>query len=340
LKDYLPEVRPNALLGVPRVWEKVEAALKGIIEESSGLKKKLLNWGLRVELAAFDHEQTTGSKENSFSRRLANKLVIDKIKGKLGMDDIIYAFIGAAPSNLDNLRFFASLGIRINEAYGMTETTGILCTTSPENQAFGTVGKPLDGVEVRIADDGEIIARGPALSKGYMHDLKASDELWEGGWLHTGDIGVIDSNGNLKITDRKKDMIVTAGGKNVAPQPLEALLKRIDGISQAVVVGDQKPYLIALLTLDPLSIEKLASDLGIMETEPTKIVLEEPMVKYVSDEIAKVNKQVARFENIRRFKLLPIDFSVESGELTPTMKMKRKVVNERYATEIEDVYSA
>ncbi len=339
MKDYLPLVQPNVLLGVPRVWEKVESALKGIIEGSTGFKKKLLKWGLRTELAAFDKEQETGKPFSSFARNLANKLVIGKIKDKLGMNQIIHAFIGAAPSNLDNLRFFASLGIQINEVYGMTETTGILATTSPSNRKFGTVGKPLEGVEIKIASDGEILARGPALTKGYMHMTAETAQLWEGGWLHTGDIGLFDADGNLKITDRKKDLIITAGAKNVAPQPLEAMLKRIDGVSQAVVVGDKKPYLIALLTIDPLAIDALNEKLGLSARNSNELNTSIIFQEYIANELDLVNAKTAKFENIGRFKVLEKDFTVENGELTPTMKMKRKVVNEMYKKEIEGVYA-
>ncbi len=338
LKEYLPEVMPHELLGVPRVWEKVEAGLKAVIEGSSFFKKNLLQWALATELKAFDREQATGHQVDSFARRMAHKLVINKIKQKLGMSEVILAFIGAAPSNIDNLRFFASLGIRINEVYGMTETTGILTGTHPSDLAFGTVGKPLDGVEVKIADDGEIIARGPNLTKGYMHDEAATRELWEDGWLHTGDIGEFDKNGNLKITDRKKDLIVTAGGKNVAPQPIEAKLKRIDGISQAVVCGDQKPYLVALLTLDALSIDNVAAQLDIDANTAEKLAANPAFIQHVTDEIEKVNETVARFEKVGRFKVLSTDFTIEADELTPTMKLKRKVVNNKYAAEIEEIY--
>ncbi len=339
LKDYLPEVRPNAMLGVPRVWEKFETALKGIINSSTGIKKMLLSWGLKVELAAFDKEQETGKSVTSLKRSLANKLVVNKIKEKLGMDKVQHAFIGAAPSDLGNLRFFASLGIRINEVYGMTETTGIICTTSPQNLAFGTVGKPMDGVELKIAEDGEILARGPAFTKGYLHNKEASEELWEGGWLHTGDVGEIDGNGNLKITDRKKDLIITAGAKNVAPQPLEAMLKRINGISQAVVVGDKRPYLIALLTIDAMVMEGLSKELGITFTNMQELSTNERFENYISEAVSKVNDRIAKFEKIGRFKILEEDFTVEDGQLTPTMKMKRKVVNGMYKKEIDDVYN-
>ncbi|MCF8460388.1 MAG: long-chain fatty acid--CoA ligase [Flavobacteriales bacterium] len=340
MKDYLPLVRPNVLLGVPRVWEKVESALKGIIEGSTGFKKMLLKWGLKTELAAFDEEQLTGKPVTSLSRKLANRLVVSKIKSKLGMDQILLAFIGAAPSNLDNLRFFTSLGIQINEVYGMTETTGIIATTSPSNRKFGTVGKPLEGVELKIAADGEILARGPALTKGYMHMPEATAELWEGGWLHTGDVGEFDADGNLKIIDRKKDLIITAGAKNVAPQPIEAMLKRIDGISQAVLIGDKKPYLIALVTADSLAVESMNLKLGTRAKNVAELAFSEVFQKYVSAQIEAVNAKVAKFERIGRFKVLVRDFAVETGELTPTMKMKRKVVNEMYAKEIEEVYAS
>jgi long-subunit acyl-CoA synthetase (AMP-forming) len=339
MKDYLPLVQPNVMLGVPRVWEKVESALKGIIEGGSGFEKKLLKWGLQTELAAFDKGQKTGKSVSSFSRKLANKLVVSKIKDKLGMNQILHAFIGAAPSNLDNLRFFASLGIQINEVYGMTETTGIIATTSPSNRKFGTVGKAIEGVEIKIAADGEILAKGPALTKGYMHMPEETAELWEGGWLHTGDIGLFDEDGNLKITDRKKDLIITAGAKNVAPQPIEALLKRINGVSQAVVVGDKKPYLIALLTIDPLALDALNGKLGLSATNPAELNSSKTFQDYITAEVDIVNKRIAKFEKIGRFNVLDNDFTVENGELTPTMKMKRKVVNEMYAKRIKGVYA-
>jgi long-subunit acyl-CoA synthetase (AMP-forming) len=221
----------------------------------------------------------------------------------------------------------------------MTETTGIIATTSPSNRKFGTVGKAIEGVEIKIAADGEILAKGPALTKGYMNMPEETAELWEGGWLHTGDIGVFDEDGNLKITDRKKDIIITAGAKNVAPQPIEALLKRIDGVSQAVVVGDKKPYLIALLTIDPLAIDALNEKLGLFAKNPAELNSSKTFQDYISAEVDDVNKKIAKFEKIGRFNVLDNDFSVETGELTPTMKMKRKVVNEMYANEIEVVYA-
>lgn len=340
MKDYLPYVRPNVMLGVPRVWEKFETALTGIMGQATGFKKKLLHWALATELAAFDEELETGKPVSSISRKLANKLVIQKIKEKMGMDQVVYAFTGAAPCGKATLRFFASLGIRICEVYGMTETTAILSTTAPDNLVFGTVGKPISAVELKIADDGEILARGDGLSKGYLHNPEATEELWQGGWLHTGDVGEFDENGNLRITDRKKDLIITAGAKNVAPQPIEAHLKRIDGISQAVVVGDKRPYLVALLTIDSMGIENVAQRLGIEYTGMEALSGDQAYVSFVQQQVELINGKLARYETIKRFRILPEDFSVEAGDLTPSMKVKRKVVNERYNDLIEEIYDA
>ena len=324
MPKYLPEVRPNVLFGVPRVWEKVQAVLEGKFEQAPPLKRKLIYWALGVERRAFEAELGTGQPQGGPSRWIARKLVVDKVRAQLGLDGVLHTLTGAAPSNSDTLRFFTGLGFHVHEVYGLSETTGILTATKPGERAMGTVGKPLQGVEIAIAGDGEILARGACLSRGYLHDPDATAELIHSDWLHTGDTGAWDERGNLRIVGRIKDIIVTAGAKNVAPLPIEAKLKAIQGISQAVVVGDRRPYLVALLTLDPEHAGASVDDGAFRDR--------------VQASVEAMNADLASYESIKRFELLGREFSIEGGELTPTMKIKRQVVYEKYADVVESIY--
>jgi 1-acyl-sn-glycerol-3-phosphate acyltransferase len=339
LPRVLPDVRPNTLFGVPRIWEKVEATLESKFDAEPPLKRKLVRWALDVEARAFETKARSGEEPVTVSRWLANRLVIDRIKKKMGLDEIQYTLTGAAPISVKTLRFFASLGFRVQEVYGLSETAGILTATLPGDVAIGTVGKPMKGVEIQIAEDGEILARGPGLSRGYLHDPESTEELWEGGWMHTGDIGEFDESGNLRITDRKKDLIITAQAKNIAPQPIEAKLKRIPGISQSVVVGDMRKYLIALLTIDEVHAPAIASSLGIESRDLAKIARDDAFVEHVGNHVEKINETLARYETIKRFEILPRDFTIEDGEMTPTMKVKRRVVVKKHADLIDRIYA-
>jgi long-chain acyl-CoA synthetase len=339
LRDYLPEVRPTIFLGVPRVWEKLESALRARLAEASGLKRRLAAWALATELRCFRHEVETGRPADPLARRLANRLVISKVKEKLGLDRVRLAGTGAAPISVRTLEFFASLGVRICEGYGMSETSALLTTVLPDRPRFGTVGRPFPGIEIKIAEDGEILARGPNLTRGYLYDEAKTEELWAGGWLHTGDIGQIDEEGNLRITDRKKDLFKTSGGKYVAPQAIEALLKRIPGVSQAVAIGDGRKYITALLTIDAEAAPKVAAELGIAPADPAALANDERFRAHIERAVAAVNEGLARYEQVKRFALLPHDFSVAGGEMTPTLKIKRKVVTRKYAAEIEALYA-
>ncbi len=339
LAKLLPEVRPNSLFGVPRIWEKVEAALQAKFDATSGPKRWLLDWARGVETRAFEHRARTGRYPRTLARRLAHRFVLDGIKAKLGLDRVIYTLSGAAPIGLATLRFFGSLGFRIHEVYGLSETCGLLTATVPGEPASGTVGKPVAGVQVRIADDGEILCRGPASSRGYMHDEDATRELWQDGWMATGDIGAFDQDGNLRITDRKKDLIITAQAKNIAPQPIEAELKRIPGVSQAVVIGDRRKYLVALLTVDEDDWARRAKTLCVQARGPADLAGSATFVGWVQRHVDAMNESLARYETIKRFEVLPVDFSIEGGELTPTMKVKRRVVSQKYQAEIEGIYA-
>lgn len=341
VKDALLEARPTLFVGVPRVWEKFEAALRAKFAEATGVKAKLAGWARGTELSSFEAQVAKDRDVDSFSRRLANKLVMSKVKTALGLDNLVIAASGAAPISRSTLDFFASLGIPIHEGYGMTETTGLI-TASPYNRPrFGSVGKVLPGVEMKIAEDGEIIARGENMTKGYFKMPEQTADLFDAeGWLHTGDLGRVDQDGFLWITGRKKDLLITAGGKNVAPSEMEGYLVAIPGVGQVVVVGDRKPYLTALFALDPESLPQLCRAAGIASAPIAEVTKNAAVRAYIEKQIEELcNKRVARYQSVKKFELLPAPFSVETGEMTPSLKVKRNFVNEKYADLIATMYA-
>ncbi len=341
IKDYLTDVRPTVFLGVPRVWEKFQGVLEGRFAEATGLKAWLANWARRTELACFKEEVATGRPCNTFWRGIANKLVISKVKDALGLDNLALAVTGAAPISIGTLEFFASLGIVIYEVYGQSETTGIVTSGRQGRPRFGTVGKAFDNVELKIAKDGEILAKGPVCTLGYLHQEAETAELFDDdGWLCTGDLGSLDNEGYLRITGRKKDILVTAGGKNVAPAEMEAHINQIQGVGQVVVVGDRQPYLTALVTLDPEALEVLCDNAGVEAGELAKVANNDKVQAYLMEQVeAGCNAKVARYQTIKKIKVLDVEFTVEGGEMTPTMKAKRNVVVEKYADEIDALYA-
>lgn len=342
IKDYLVEVQPSFFVGVPRVWEKFQAVLEGKLREQTGIKAKLTQWALRTELAAFKQDVATGTKTEGLSRKLANKLVISKVKTALGLDKLQIAGTGAAPISLNTLEFFASLGIIIYEGYGMSETTGLATLGTAGKPTFGSVGTAIEGVTIKIADDDEILLKGRNMTRGYLHDPdKTAELLDEDGWLHTGDLGSLDSSGLLRITGRKKDLLITAGGKNVAPAEMKGYIQSIEGIAQAVVVGDRKPYLSALLTLDPEALEALGDAAGARQGHSLEALATDGAVHahLMSAIEARCNAKVARYQTIKKIHVLPVEFTVEGGEVTPTMKVKRNVVNDKYAEQIASLYA-
>jgi long-chain acyl-CoA synthetase len=323
--EALQRTRPTILPAVPRVYEKIHANAVGEIERAGGAKRAIGRWALRV-----------GSRTSALRRRgrplppalraqlgLADRLVFSKVRERLG-GRLRLGVSGAAPLGIDVLEFFHSLNMLVIEGYGLTETASSLSVNDPDDYRFGTVGRAVDGCEIRIADDGEILVRSDTIFAGYYKDADATAAAFtEDGFFRTGDIGELDENGWLKITDRKKDLIITAGGKNIAPQNLENALKSSRFVSQALVVGDRRPYVAALVTLDPTEVEGAGRD-------PQELVQE------VVDD---VNRDRVRVEQIKRFAILPRDFSQEEGELTPTLKLKRRVVEEHFADEIDRLYS-
>lgn len=340
LADYLKEVRPTLFFGVPRVWERFEAGIKGQLDQAEGAKAKIAKWAQGVALKAVT-EQNAGRELGGVLNAqytLANKLVLSKIHEAIGLDRARSMVSGAAPIPASSLEFLASVGLPILELYGQSEDTGPTSTNLPAANKIGTVGRAVNGVEVKIAEDGEILVRGKNVFAGYYKNQAATDETLIDGWLHSGDLGQIDDEGYLSIIGRKKDIIITSGGKNIAPQNIEEALSGIDLVGTAVVIGEQQRFLIALLTLEPEAAERYASEHGLDRAT----LHEDASVRaHLEDAISKqVNPLMARVEHVRNFVVLPHDFSTETGELTPTFKVKRNVVNEMYAGQIAAAYEA
>lgn len=340
LKDYLVKVHPTYFLGVPRVWEKLQAALQAQLGQATGVKKSLAEWALSTERSAVERQLTTGRPVNGVRRKLARKLVVDKIRAALGMTEVELAVSGAAPLSVDTAAFFQGLGIIIHEGYGMTETTGI-ATLSPFGAAkLGTVGKPILGVEIKISEEGELLLRGANMIKAYHRLPDKTAELWDGDWMRTGDLAAIDEQGYVSITGRSKDLIITAGGKNVGPVEIEVLLTKIPGIGQAVAIGDRKPYLCALLVIDPENVNGLLQAAGVEESLTAEQAATDRRIDaFLKAQVeSECNAHLARYQQIKYFTVLAQALTVESGELTPTMKLKRHVVTKNYADQIERMY--
>ncbi|MBW2255118.1 MAG: long-chain fatty acid--CoA ligase [Deltaproteobacteria bacterium] len=340
IKDYLTEVRPTVFLGVPRVWEKFQGVLESRFAEATGIKAMLANWARNTEFRSFQRELESGKPHMPLGRKVAQRLVISKVKDALGLDKLELAVTGAAPISEGTLEFFASLGIIIYNVYGQSETTGIMTSPRYGQPRFASVGRAFDCVEVKIAEDGEILVKGPICTKGYLHQPEETAALFdEEGWLLTGDLGQMDAEGYLRITGRKKEIIVTAGGKNIAPAEMEAHINQISGVAQVVVVGDKKPYLTALITLDPEALDVLCADAGAQVGSLAEVAQDEQIHAYLMDKVETgCNAKVARYQTIKKIKVLPSEFSVDGGELTPTMKCKRNVVLDKYGEDIEALY--
>jgi long-subunit acyl-CoA synthetase (AMP-forming) len=338
LGETLQEVRPTIFLGVPRVWEKIQAKMVAAGASAPPIRKKIVAWARKVGLAAGYAEQR--GEARPLVLPIAKKLVFDKVRERLGLDRARICVTSAAPISRDTLEFFLGLGIPILEVYGMSECTGPATYSPPDNYRTGKCGIALPGTELKIAEDGEVCMRGPHVFKGYLKDPEATKNTIDAdGWLHSGDIGTLDKDGFLQITDRKKDLLITAGGENIAPQVLEGHLKSIPVIAQAVVVGDRKKYLGALVTLDPERVAAEAAAAG----SPARTVAEAAncavFKRHLQKQIDEVNSRLARVQTIKKFVIVPHELSIDGGELTPTMKVKRKVVNEKYRAEIESMYA-
>jgi long-chain acyl-CoA synthetase len=339
--EALPQVRPTLLPSVPRVYEKVHSAVLAKFDEATGLKRRLIDWALPIgrEVSRLEAEGRDVPAGVRARHRLADRLVFSKVREPLG-GRLRMPGSGGAPLSKEIIEFFDAVGIRITEGYGLTECTTACSTNRPDSYRFGSVGQPLPGFEVRIAEDGEIQLRSETVFQGYYKDPEATAAvLDEDGWLSTGDIGHLDEDGFLFITDRKKDILVTAGGKNVAPQNIENELKNSRYVSQALVVGDARPFVSALVTLDAAEIGRWAAEQGI-EGEAAALARDGRVRELVQGIVDEVNRDRSRFEQIKRFAILPRDFTMEEGEITPTLKLRRRAVQEHFADEIETLYAA
>ena len=337
LAEYLKESRPTTFFGVPRVWERFEAAIKSQLAEATGAKASIAAWaqGVGSEWTEVANSGATPSGALKAKYAVADKLLFSKIRAAVGFDRARLLVSGAAPIPASSLEFFGSLGLIITELYGQSEDTGPTTTNLPGANKVGTVGRALKGVEVKIAEDGEILVRGKNVFPGYYKNQAATDEALIDGWLHSGDLGSIDGDGYLSIVGRKKDIIITSGGKNIAPQNIEELLTGLDIVGNAVVVGEQQRFLIALLTLEPEAGGRFAAEHGIDGDLATCAEVRTCIEEHIN---ATVNSATARVEHIRNFVVLPNEFSTDGGELTPTFKIKRNVVSEKYAAEIAAAY--
>jgi long-chain acyl-CoA synthetase len=336
----LAEVKPTYFPSVPRIFEKIYTAATSGMEKEGGLKKRVFDWSIKVG-AKMRETERSGRKPGFLLQRsydFADKQVLSKIRNLFG-GRVRLAVSGAAPINPEILRFFDAAGVLVLEGWGMTETSTAATISTPEDFRVGTIGKPFPGCEVKIADDGEILVKGANVFQGYHKNPEATRETIVDGWLHTGDIGEIESDGFIKITGRKKDIIITAGGKNITPANLEAEIKQHPLVSQCVVVGDRRPYLVALVTLDPEEAVKYAQEHNLPE-DPAQLAQNPDLKAAIESHVEKINQSFARVEQVKKISILPHDLSQESGELTPTLKVKRAVVAQKHEGAIEQLYAA
>ena len=340
VKDDLLEVRPTLFFSVPRLYEKVHSGILDNVASSSFLKRSMFNWAMTVGEKVRIHRNSQSAIPffTGLKWKIANQLVFSKLRKRLGLDRTKVLASGAAPLSAEVSRFFGAMGMDIFEVFGQTECTGVSNSTLPGKIIPGAIGPAIPGCEVVLLEDGEIIIRGENVFSGYWKDPDATREALREGWLYTGDIGYIDEQGYLHITDRKKDIIVTAGGKNVAPQNIENLLKFHPGVSQVVVIGESRRHLTCLFTLNNDALPKLCEQLGIGKLNIQEAAGHSAIIKKFQEYVDQVNSELASYESIKYFRILPNDFSVESGELTPTLKLKRRVINEKYKQFIDSMY--
>jgi long-chain acyl-CoA synthetase len=336
----LPQIRPTILPSVPRVYEKVHTAVAAAFDDTTGVKRRIVGWALPVGRRASALRQEGKPLPAGLRMRLAlaDRLVFGHVRERLG-GRLRTPISGGAPLAQEIAEFFDALGIRILEGYGLTECTSAATTNTPDRYRFGTVGPALPGFELRLDDDGELLIRSETVFTGYYRDDEATAAvLTNDGWLRSGDVAEIDADGFVRITGRKKDILVTAGGKNVAPQNLENDLKASRYISQALVVGDRRPFVAALITLDADEIGRWAEQHGV-DGEVEALAHDERVRELVQEVVDTVNAERSRFEQLKRFVILPRDFTMEDGEITPTMKLKRRAVLEHFAAEVSELYA-
>jgi long-chain acyl-CoA synthetase len=340
ITQNLGELKPTLLISVPRIYEKIFAKIQSDVAGAPPMKQKIFNWAVKV---GRQHARLLADKKSvpvamMLKYRVADQLVFSKIRAKLG-GNIRFTVSGGAPLSPEICEFFHACGILIMEGYGLTETTAAITVNMLHDYAFGTVGRVLGAAELRIAPDGEILCKGPTVFKEYYRNPEATKEVFTDGWFHTGDIGEFNSRGMLRITDRKKELIVTSGGKNIAPQKLENLLKQLPLVSNAMVYGDKQKYLCAIVTINEGQVKDWAGRVGLVFDSVEGLAKHEKLLSQIDAEIREMNKQLASYETIKKFEVVAQDFAVETGELTPSLKLKRKVLVEKYRKLIDSMYS-
>ncbi|MGC8685867.1 MAG: AMP-dependent synthetase/ligase [bacterium] len=341
LVENMAEVKPHIMISVPRIYEKMYARIIEGVESGPPLKKKIFYWAVDVGKQTMPYRLSGKALPVglSFKYAIAKKLVFSKIKNILG-GRLIFFVSGGAPLSKELGEFFYAADVAIVEGYGLTETSPVLTVNPYGRMKFGTAGKPIPNCEIKIAPDGEILARGPMIMKGYFKKPEATAEAIEkDGFFHTGDIGFLDNEGYLHITDRKKDLIVTAGGKNIAPQPIENALKMNRYIEQVAMIGDKKPYCVALIVPKFEAIESYAKQNNIAYANRKELVEHPKIIELIQNAVDSLNATLAKYETIKKIKILPNEFSQETGELTPTLKVKRRVIMEKYKDIIEELYA-
>jgi long-chain acyl-CoA synthetase len=337
LPQVFREIRPTFVAGVPRMYEK--ARQQAELKAGTGFKRKLFDWAIRTGRTHLN-EITAGRQPSSLSWKLADKLVFSKIKAGFG-GTLLAPISGGAPLGRDLAEWFASIGMRIYEGYGLTETSPVIAVNSPRAFKIATVGKPLPNVECRIAEDGELLVRGPSVFKGYWHLPQQTAAAFEpDGWFHTGDIGTIDEEGFLSITDRKKDLLKTSGGKFIAPQPIENALKTNPLVAYACVIGDRRKFPSVIIAPNFAPLEEWAQAQNIPGVTHAELV-RHPKVQLLFQAIVdQLNANLAKFEKLKKILLVPDEFSIATGEITPTLKLRRRVVEQKYRAEIEELYAS
>ncbi len=340
---YLPEVKPTWFFSVPRIFEKLKAAIEaGVEAEQDEQKKQATQWAISVGMKKVKAEQSDEQVPDELQQEFAkaDEMVLSKIRAKLGLDELEALNVGAAPTPREVIEWYHALGLPLAELWGMSETCGAGCCNPPEKIKIGTVGPAAPGVDIKLGEDGELLMRSEVVMTGYRNQPdKTKEALDDDGWLHTGDIAEIDDDGYVKIVDRKKELIINAAGKNMSPANIEAEVKSSSPlIGQAICVGDRRPYNVALITLDPDVAPGFAEKHG-LDASFESLATEQPVIDAVQQGIDRANGNLARVEQIKKFKILPTDWEPGGDELTPTMKLKRKPIHAKYEEEIEELYA-
>jgi long-subunit acyl-CoA synthetase (AMP-forming) len=341
---YLVEVRPTWFFAVPRIWEKLKAAMEiGFAAEPDHERKEAVAWALDVGARKVKAEQADADlpEELAAEYAKADELVLSKLRERLGLDQLEAVNVGAAPTPRSVIEFFHSLGIPLAELWGMSEGTAVGTCNPPEKIKIGTVGPAVPGVELKLAEDGEILMRSGTVMSGYRNDPeKTSEAVDEDGWLHTGDVGELDDDGYLTIVDRKKELIINSAGKNMSPANIEAAIKTSSAlIGQVCAVGDDRPYNVALIVLDPDAAPVFAQQEGIEDVSLASLANEPAVLEEIAAAVERGNADLARVEQVKRFRVLPTDWQPGGDELTPTMKLKRRPIERKYVAEIEELYA-